>query len=169
MLIHTMSQRKNPLFIATHRVSSFDRIAAKSVDLLLAAALFSLGNAVSYALGVVACFTFLLLEDGWGPSVGKRLFGLRVLHDGTDRVCSSTQSALRNVPFALGVLFGAIPAFWVFFALIFLPMMGLEIFFVLRLDSGARLGDVLADTYVDDKLRKPTPAETVGSEPSQPI
>lgn len=164
-----MALRKHPIFIATRRASPFDRIAAKGFDLLVAAAVFSLGDALNYSLGVLACFALLLLQDGWGPSVGKRLFGLRVLQDGTDRPATATQSALRNVPFALGVLLGAIPAFWVFFVLIFFPLMALEIFFVLRLDSGARLGDVLAETYVDDKRRHPAPVESVGGAPSEPI
>jgi uncharacterized RDD family membrane protein YckC len=164
-----MINRKKPIFVAVHRVSPFDRIAAKSVDLLIAAALFSLGNALSYALGVLLCLVYLLLQDGFGPSVGKRLLGLRVLQDANDSLCSATQSALRNVPVVLGVLFGAIPAFWVFYVLIFLPLIALELFFVLRLDSGARLGDVLAETYVDDRARRPWTAESVGGEPSEPI
>ncbi len=164
-----MTNRKKSIFFATHRVSPLDRIAARAVDLLIAAALFSVGNALSYSLGVLLCLAFVLLQDGFGPSIGKRLWGLRVLHDSHDRLCSTTQSALRNVPFGLGVLFGAIPAFWVFYVLIFLPLIALELFFVLRLDSGARLGDVLAETYVDDRLRQPVPSESVGGEPSEPI
>jgi len=154
-----MQMRKHPIFTASRRISPVDRIAAKGVDLVIAAAVLSVGNAVFYPLGVLLCFFFLLLQDGWGPSVGKRLFGLRVLQDGSDAPATLAQSGLRNVPFALGILFGAIAAFWVFFVLIFVPLFALELYFVARLDSGARLGDVLAGTYVCDKQRQPAPLE----------
>ncbi len=156
-----MQQRIHPVFLAARRHSPVDRIAAKAFDGLVVAAVFSLGNAISYPLGVLLCFSMLLLQDGWGQSVGKRLFGLTVLQDGTDRPIGMAQSAMRNMPFALGILFGAIPAFWVFFVLLFLPLIGIEVFFLVRLDSGARLGDVLADTYVSDAKRRPTPSETI--------
>lgn len=164
-----MPHRKHPVFIASRRVSPADRAAARAVDLLVAVATFSLFNSISYALGVAACFALVLLQDGWGPSVGKRLFGLRVLQDGTDRPATFSQSALRNMPFAMGWLFAAIPAFWVFFVLLVVPLLGLEGYFVLRLDSGARLGDVLADTYVDDEMRRPRPLESDGPRPSDAI
>lgn len=164
-----MQTRRHPIFVSPRRVSPLDRSIARGFDLLIAAALFSLGDAIFYALGVVLSFGYLLLQDGWGPSVGKRLFGLRVLHDGTDRPASVSRSAMRNVPFALGVLFAAVPAFWIFFVLVFLPLLALEVFFVLRLDSGARLGDVLADTYVDGRLRRPSPLDSIGGDPSEPI
>lgn len=156
-----MQRRNHPVFIAPRRGSPFDRIAAKVFDLSVAVAVFSLGNAVSYPLGVLLCFLFLLLQDGWGKSVGKRLFGLRVLQDGTDLPATLSQSALRNFPFALGVLLGAIPAFWAFFVLVFIPLFLLELYFVMRLDSGARLGDVLAATYICDKERQPRPVDPI--------
>ncbi len=166
-----MQKRNHPVFLSPRRVSSFDRIAARVFDLVVALALFSLGNALSYPLGVCLCFAYLLLQDGWGQSIGKRLFGLRVLQDGTERPTTLAQSALRNVPFAIGVLFVAIPAFWVFFILVFLPLLMVETHFVLRLDSGARLGDVLAETYVDDGLRRPQPmlAHSGGSESNEEL
>lgn len=150
-----MQKRKHPVFIATQRISAVDRVAAKAVDVLIAGAVFSLGNAIAYTLGVVLCVTFLFLQDGWGQSVGKHLFGLRVLEDGTDRPASPGQSALRNLPFGLAMLFAAVPALWVFFVLAFVPLLVLEFYFVIRLDSGVRLGDVLAETYLCDKQRRP--------------
>lgn len=156
-----MQLRNHPVFLAARRHSPVDRIVAKAFDGLIAASVFSLGNALSYPVGVVLCFSMLLLQDGWGQSVGKRLFGLTVLQDGTDRPIGMAQSAMRNMPFALGVLLGAIPAFWVFFVLVFVPLLAVEVFFLVRLDSGARLGDVLADTYVSDFARRPNPSETI--------
>ncbi len=125
------------------------------MDFLVVVAVFSIVNIASYPLAVLICLAFVLFLDGFGPSVGKQIFGLRVLQDDNDLAATKVQSVLRNVPFGLGILFGAIPVFWVFFALLFLPLFTAEIFFLFRLDSASRLGDVLAETYVSNAGRQP--------------
>jgi uncharacterized RDD family membrane protein YckC len=154
-----MQRRSHSIFTAVRRASPFDRVGAQLFDLLVAAAAFSVGNAVYYFLGVSFCFLYLLLKDGWGPSIGKRLFGLRVLQDSSATAATPAQSALRNFPFGMGILFIAIPAFWVFFILVFIPLLFIEFYFIFRLESGLRLGDVLAVTYVCDSLRQPRPMD----------
>lgn len=104
---------------------------------------------------MLICLAFVLSLDAFGPSVGKQIFGLRVLQDDNDLPSTKPQSILRNVPFGLGILFGSIPVFWVFFALLFVPLVIAELFFLFRLDSGSRLGDVLAETYVSNAWRQP--------------
>jgi uncharacterized RDD family membrane protein YckC len=150
-------RRKNPIFLTHKRASPVDRVCAKGVDFLVAAAFFSLVNLVSYPLAILVCLVFALGVDGFGPSVGKRIFGLRVLQDDNDLPATKLQSVLRNVPFGLGILFGAIPVFWVFFALLFVPLFAAEVFFLFRLDSSSRLGDVLAETYISNAQRQPGP------------
>lgn len=145
------------LFLSQHRVSAFDRTLARALDFLVAGALFSLGFAVSYAVAVILACLYLLFQDAWGSGVGKRLLGLRLVQEGSGQSATWAQGVLRNVPFAVGLLLAAIPAFWVFFLLVFVPWLVLETFFVWRLESGRRLGDVLAYVHVDDSLRRPTP------------
>jgi uncharacterized RDD family membrane protein YckC len=157
-------QRKHSLFLQGRKSSPLDRLCAKAVDILVVAAVFSLLNLVSYFLAVIGGVALVLVQDGWGQSVGKRLFGLYVLADETDAPGTLLQSILRNVPLALGLLFGSIPVFWVFFAIVFVPLIAAEFLFLIRIDSGTRLGDVLAETYVSDAGRRPISFQEPGKE-----
>ena len=59
-------------------------------------------------------------------------------------------SALRNFPFVLGVLFGAIPLLWVLFILVVVPFLAFELFVTVTVESGVRLGDILGNTLVTE-------------------
>lgn len=106
---------------------------------------------LAYPLGVFAGVIYLSVKDsmGGGNSLGKRLLGFRVvsLVDGTP--CSMKQSVLRNLIFVIPFAFTIIPVWgWPFCFLFLVPLVGLEIFFLLKGSSGHRLGDMMAETTV---------------------
>ena len=63
------------------------------------------------AAGSVVALLFLLLADGMlqGQSVGKRIFGVKVMHLPTRSAARHRDSTLRNAPLALVVLLGMMP------------------------------------------------------------
>jgi uncharacterized RDD family membrane protein YckC len=84
-----------------------------------------------------------------GQSVGKKLMGFAVisLEDGTP--CNLKQSIIRNLPILIPMFFALIPFWgWIISSILALPLIGLEVYLMLKLDSAHRLGDVMADTTV---------------------
>ena len=123
------------------------RVAAKIIDVLLAALVARLAPPVGMALGLM----YLLVGDGMdgGRSVGKRLLGLRVVQPKTGEVGTVRQSLMRNAHLAL--LYG----------LVFVPLLGLilvvvlgtfilavEIYAIFNDEHGLRMGDLFAETIV---------------------
>ncbi len=106
------------------------------------------------AAGGVMALHFLLLADGMfqGQSVGKRIFGVKVMHLPTRSAARHRDSTLRNAPLALIVLLGLMPpplgavAFVAGLAVIG----GVEALRVVRDPLGLRLGDTWAQTQVVD-------------------
>lgn len=75
--------------------------------------------------------------------------GFRVISLEDGKPCSTKQSVVRNLPLIVPLFPSVIPLWgWIFTALIGLPLIGLEIYLIYKLDSGHRLGDVMADTTV---------------------
>ena len=97
---------------------------------------------------------FLLLADGMlqGQSLGKRLFGVKVMHLPTRSAARHRDSTLRNAPLALIVLLGMMPAPLGAgaFAAGLLVIGGVEALRVVRDPLGLRLGDTWAQTQVVD-------------------
>ena len=84
-----------------------------------------------------------------GQSVGKKIIGFKVisLHDGS--ACSPKQSLVRNLPLSIPVFMAIIPFWgWVIAVAMGIPLTLLEVYLLYTLDSGHRLGDVMADTTV---------------------
>lgn len=123
------------------------RIAAKVIDLLLAALVSRLVPPIGILLGLV----YLLVGDGMdgGRSIGKRLLGLRTVHPDTGDAGTVRQSILRNAHLAL------------LYALMFIPLLGpilvtilgafvlaVEIYAIFNDRHGLRMGDLFADTIV---------------------
>ena len=85
-----------------------------------------------------------------GRSIGKKVLGLRVIYrlqDGSS--CSLRQSIYRNLPFILPLSFAIIPFLgWLFSLFLLLALSSLELYLICKIDSGHRLGDVMADTTV---------------------
>lgn len=148
------TSRRNPIFLGSRHAPLFNRLFAKAIDLLLLAVIYFLGKEVWVPLGVLAAVVIAGIGDGLGTgqSIGKRITGLRVVEDQRGLPCSLWHSVLRNIPFMVAIPMVAFPLFWVFFLLLAIPLLVLELYLVAVLDSGIRLGDVLANTLVIEHL-----------------
>jgi len=142
--------RKSSILLGESHTSAFNRVVAKAIDGLVILTVFFLGKALWWPLGLLGAFFLCAFQDGMGvgQSIGKKFLGLRVIDDQTGLGCSFFQSLQRNFPFAAGVVFAAVPLFWMFFILAFIPVAALEVYLVFQLPSGVRLGDVLGNTLV---------------------
>ena len=119
------------------------RTAAKTIDLILIAAVIEIIPRAGYFAGL----TYLLLGDGFfdGKSLGKRLIKLRVVSFETGAACSFKDSVLRNSTLAVGYSLSVVPWIgWIFFLIV----AGIEFIMVLGSSDGRRLGDELAKTVV---------------------
>jgi hypothetical protein len=87
-----------------------------------------------------------------GQSVGKRIFGVKVMHLPTRSAARHRDSTLRNAPLALVVLLGMMPAplGWVAGLAGLVVIGGVEAWRVVRDPLGWRLGDTWAQTQVVD-------------------
>ena len=100
----------------------------------------------------LVAMAYILSSDAFphGRSLGKRMLHLKVINSETKKSCNLKQSMIRNVPFGLLIFFRLFPASFgsIFTILLALPFIGLEIYFLVTLDTQKRLGDVIADTCV---------------------
>lgn len=129
------------------RVAKLTRLIAKGIDLFIVLC-FSI---LFYPLGLILGIVYIALSDGLnnGQSVGKKFMGFAVksLEDGSP--CSYKQSAIRNLPFILPLVLAIVPFWgWILGGILGLALVGLELYLLYNLDSGHRLGDVMADTSV---------------------
>ncbi len=127
------------------------RAGARVVDVAVA---WGLAVVCGAAAGPIVALLFLLLADGMlqGQSVGKRVFGVKVMHLPTRSAARHRDSTLRNAPLALVVLLGMMPPplGMVAFSAGLAAIGGVECWRVLRDPLGQRLGDVWAQTQVVD-------------------
>lgn len=131
----------------SNRQARLLRVAAKMIDFTIAMVI----TIFFYPYGVLLGASLLAILDAAheGESIGKKLLGLRVLHLEDRTPCQFKASILRNLPFTIPWLFLIIPFWgWFIFIILFIPACILEFYYVSRLDSFHRLGDVLADTTV---------------------
>jgi uncharacterized RDD family membrane protein YckC len=129
------------------KVARFSRLLAKAIDLFIVVVL----SIFLYPVGIVISIAYMTVADSIqnGQSVGKKFVGFSVisLEDGSP--CSVKQSFIRNLPIIIPLVFAIIPFWGWFIALIVgVPFMALEVYLLYKLDSGHRLGDVMADTTV---------------------
>lgn len=150
------ASRRSPIFLGQRHTTLFTRIMAKGVDLLLVLALYLMGSFFWQPFGVLLALSYAALHDGMGmgQSVGKRIFGLRVVEDQLGLPCSFRNACLRNLPFFLGIPLAALPIFWAGSFFVMLPLVALELYLILSLDTGVRLGDVLANTLVIEQFEE---------------
>ncbi len=163
-----MSPASRPLSMAAPRVKSFReieaqkrtgspyprcsrplRIGARLADLGLAWGLFLAGGRA----GAVLAILYLLLADGIfpGQSIGKRIFGVKVVHLPTRSAGRKRDSTLRNAPIALPLLLGMMPELGIVAFVAGAGVIGgVETWRVLREPLGLRFGDVWAETQVVD-------------------
>lgn len=141
------------ILLGERRTSIFNRVVARGIDALVAVVLLLLGKAFWWPLGVALGCGYAALSDGFGDgqSVGKRIMGLRVEDFSSSTACDLAAACVRNLPFALAILLASTPILWIFFLVVGAPLIGLELFILVSVDSGVRLGDVLANTQVADR------------------
>ena len=129
------------------RVAKLTRLIAKAIDLFIVFC-FSI---FLYPLGLMLGIVYIAMSDGMGngQSAGKRFmcFAVKSLEDGSP--CSYKQSIIRNLPFILPLTLAIVPFWgWILGGILAIALIGLEIYLLYNLDSGHRLGDVMADTSV---------------------
>lgn len=123
------------------------RILAKGIDLFIVLIL----SVLFYPVGLILSLIYLGVSDSLqeGQSVGKKLIGFSVISLEDGNPCSLKQSLIRNLPFLVPLFFCIIPLWGIAFAVLFgVPLIVLEFYLLFKLDSGHRLGDVMADTSV---------------------
>lgn len=138
---------KKYLLESSLKVARFSRLLAKAIDIFIVLVV----SIFFYPLGILISIAYMTLADAIqnGQSVGKKFIGFQVisLEDGSP--CSVKQSFVRNLPIIVPLLFAIIPIWGVFFTVLLgAPFVALEIYLIYKLDSGHRLGDVMADTTV---------------------
>lgn len=127
------------------KANILNRVIAKFIDLLIAAAFYKVLSPVGFYAGI----TYLLTADGFskGRSIGKRLIGLKVIVPTVNQACSFKESIIRNFPLAICYLLFFIPYVrWIFMFLI----LGIEGLLIVGNERGLRIGDELAKTQVLD-------------------
>jgi len=130
------------------------RALARLADLTLA---FAIAN-VAGEIGPPLSALYLLLADGLmqGQSIGKRIFGVRVMvlpPDGGARGAPAgyRESVLRNAPFALiGLFYGLTLVGWFLLFVVGVPIVAFEAYMAFSDRLGIRIGDIFADTQVVD-------------------
>lgn len=132
------------------KVSVSQRFMAKLIDLLI---VFGLAGVLPYPLGPVAGFLYSIAADGMnfgpfrGQSLGKKALGLKVVRE--SEPATLLASVLRNAPVGVATFFAIIPVWgWLIAGLLGLPLMVMELYLMIRVENGARLGDVMGDTLV---------------------
>lgn len=138
--------RKYLLSIGPQR-ARLARVIAKGIDLAVVLIL----GVLAYPWGLVIAIGYITVSDSLfeGQSLGKRLIGFRVISLEDGKPCGMRQSWIRNLPFLVPMTFAIIPFWgWILCVLLSLPLVFLELYFLFKLDSAHRLGDVMADTTV---------------------
>ncbi len=135
---------------------------ARLVDFTLAFALAQTAPPV----GPILAALYLLVADGLmnGQSLGKRLFGVRVVVVPRRASAGFHESLLRNAPFALVAVFASVPPLWPVLLVAGIPIVAFEGWMILSDRLGIRIGDIFADTQVvDGKVM------AKGEEPARPL
>jgi uncharacterized RDD family membrane protein YckC len=131
------------------KASLFLRSLARLVDIAIAYILYrSTGPA-----GVVAALLYLLFADGMlqGQSLGKKLFGVKVIYLPTLQGARHRDSLLRNSPFAFVIVLRMMPELGLkAFILGCAVVLSIEVVRIIREPHGLRLGDLWAQTQVVD-------------------
>ena len=124
------------------KASVLNRLVAKIIDLIVAAAFSKLLPPVGFFAGL----TYLLIADGFfdGRSLGKKLIKLRTVKTGGE-LCTYKDSILRNLTIAIGYILFFIPYVGWILTLIVYSIEGL---IIIGNEKGLRIGDELAKTYI---------------------
>lgn len=139
--------KKKYILQSSIKAARFTRLIAKAIDLFIVLILAML----FYPFGLLLSLFYMAIADSMygGQSVGKKLMGFSVISLEDGKPCSTKQSLIRNLPIIIPLGFAIIPPWgFIFCTILFIPLVLLETYLLFRLDSGHRLGDVMADTTV---------------------
>ncbi|MBI2609302.1 MAG: RDD family protein [Deltaproteobacteria bacterium] len=132
--------------------SLISRAIAKALDFVILLLITYPVHLFLPPLADLVAVVFVFVADAFpgGRSPGKRMLQLMTVHVETGKPCGLKQSLIRNLPFGLFIFFAVIPTGlgYVFLFFVSLPLIILEVYLLLTLDSQRRLGDVIADTVV---------------------
>lgn len=133
------------------KVHAIDRFLAKGLDLIIMVLVALVLQLVWYPLAAIFAVIYSFSHDSIkkGCSPGKKIVGLKVINNEGEAGIDFKTSALRNISFGVFTIFAVIPIFgWILMFLIGIPLLIFEAYLVYSLESGQRLGDVLAKTKV---------------------
>ena len=156
---HLLKQTGREMFFAAIpirpelRVSVLNRVGAKGIDFLV---LGFVSMVLPFPLGPFLGFFYSLFADGipvggiQGQSLGKRIMKLRVISVKRNGApCSLRESIIRNAPVGVATFFALIPVWgWLIVLLLGIPLLLIEVYLMLTVEKGHRLGDVMGDTEV---------------------
>ena len=128
-------------------VALISRLIAKAIDLFIVLLL----SIFFYPLGIILSLIYISVADSLqnGQSVGKKFIGFAVISLEDGKPCSLRQSFIRNLPIFVPLAIAVVPFIgWLISAILGVILLGLEVYLLYKLDSGHRLGDVMADTSV---------------------
>ncbi len=130
---------------------------ARAIDSLLILVAYVIGQAFFPPVGLIAGLGLAAFQDAWGDgeSIGKKMMGLRVIDEPTEIGCSFSQSLERNLPFVVAVLFLGVPPLRFLAVLAAIPLLAFESYLIFVVETGVRLGDVLGNTLVVERLDGP--------------
>lgn len=159
-------------FYAKHskypKVHAVDRYMAKGLDVILIVVIALVFSVVWYPIGAIAGILYAFFHDGLndGASPGKVIIGLKVMKLPEESVHITWRtSAIRNVSLGLFTIFAVIPMVgWILMFLVGVPLLIFEAYLIYSLESGYRLGDILAGTKVIS-LRDMNKANDADTEP----
>src|SRR3989338_407599 len=129
------------------KIARISRLIAKAIDLSIVL----ICSPFFYPLGLMIGTFYLMISDSIqnGQSVGKKFIGFAVVSLEDGKPCSAKQSLTRNLPLIIPCVLMIIPLWgWILALLLGIPLVILETYLLFKLDSGHRLGDVMADTTV---------------------
>jgi uncharacterized RDD family membrane protein YckC len=127
------------------KVNPLNRSVAKAIDIIIILVFALILNPI----GPLIAIFYSLCADGFdGKSIGKRLVNLQTINSITRNPAGFKESIIRNIPIGIFIFFASIPVFWIVMIIIGIPLLLLEVYLFWMLDSGNRIGDILADTTV---------------------
>jgi hypothetical protein len=134
------------------------RVFAKAVDFLLVVVV---ALVIPYPIGPLLGFLYSICADGLklgspqSQSIGKKIFKLQTVSTirkddhGLRAPASFKDSVLRNAPIGVATFFALIPVWgWLILVLVGVPLIAMEIYLMLSVETGHRLGDVMGNTQV---------------------
>lgn len=151
-MLKVFNMKNNAYFnLPKDKVHAIDRFLAKGLDLIIMVLIALILQLVWYPLAAFFAILYAFTHDSInkGISPGKKIVGLKVIHNDGEENINLKTSSLRNISFGVFTLFAVIPIFgWILMFLIGIPLLIFEAYLVYSLESGLRLGDVLANTKV---------------------